>query len=118
MVQYRVDISKAKKVWETAPTISTVQYDIKGHKVLVELFDYGYPMWGEKFSPKGTDIRERFFFDGVRVELDISSTYGIGSRKRRYSWLPKNITKKLWDEKLLENGFTKFGTLKVEGIDY
>ena len=48
MVQYRVDISKAKKVWETAPTISTVQYDIKGHKVLVELFDYSYQC-GESF---------------------------------------------------------------------
>lgn len=104
MVQYYIDLNKAKKVRETAPTISTVQYDIKGHKVLIELFDYGYPMWGEAFSPKGTDIRERFFFDGVRVELDAYNSNG------RYSWLPKNITRKLWDEKLLENGFTKFGT--------
>ena len=110
MTQHYIDLNKAKKVMETAPTISTVQYDIKGYKVLIELFDYGYPMWGEAFSPKGTDIRERFFFDGVRVELDAYNSSGRYAPNGRYSWLPKNITRKLWDEKLLENGFTKSGT--------
>ena len=110
MVQYYVNVSKGNEVMETAPTIHAIQYDLKGHNVLVEFFDYGYPMWGEMFSPKGTDIRERFFFDGVRVELDISARTPSG----RYSWLPKNITRKLWNEKLLENGFTKFGT--YEGV--
>ena len=110
MVQYYIDLNKAKKVMETAPTISTVQYDIKNHKVLIELFDYGYPMWGEAFYPKGTDIRGRFFFDGARVELDAYKSSGRYAPNGRYSWLPKNITRKLWDEKLLENGFTKSGT--------
>ena len=110
MVQYYLNRSKAEEVWETAPTIHAIQYDLKGHNVLVEFFDYGYPMWGEMFSPKGTDIRERFFFDGVRVELDISARTPSG----RYSWLPKNITRKLWNEKLLENGFNIFGI--YEGV--
>jgi len=108
MVQYYVNVSKAKEVMETAPTIHAIQYDLKGHNVLVEFFDYGYPMWGEKFSPKGTDIRERFFFDGVRVELDCYRPNG------RHSWFPKHITRKLWNEKLYENGFNIFGT--YEGV--
>ena len=65
-------------------------------------------MWGEKFSPKGTDIRERFFFDGVRVNLDSPRLNG------RHSWFPKNITRKLWNEKLYENGFNIFGI--YEGV--
>ena len=114
MVQYYVNRSKAEEVWETAPTIHAIQYDLKGHNVLVEFFDFGYPMWGEKFSPKGTDIRERFFFDGARVGLDAYKSSGRYAPNGRYSWLPKNITRKLWNEKLLENGFNIFGI--YEGV--
>tara|TARA_Y100000114_G_scaffold7725_1_gene6154 strand:- start:447 stop:773 length:327 start_codon:yes stop_codon:yes gene_type:complete len=108
MTQYFVNVSKANSVTDNAPTIKTVEYGIKNHTVLIELFDYGYPMWGEQFSPKGTDIRERFFFDGVRVELDTHKPNG------RYSWFPKDITRKLWNEKLLENGFNIFGQIIKE----
>ena len=114
MTQYYIDVNKGKSVIDNAKTISTVQYDIEDHKVLIELFDYGYPMWGETFSPKGTDIRERFFFDGVRVKLD-SINYRYNGR---YSWLPKNITRKLWNEKLLENGFNIFGRIDKESKLY
>ena len=52
MVQYYVNRSKAEEVWETAPTIHAIQYDLKGHNVLVEFFDFGYPMWEKSFLLK------------------------------------------------------------------
>ena len=105
-MQYAVDMNKAEHTWENSPTVDSIQYEIKGHKVLIEFFDYGYPMWGERFSPKGTDLRERIFFDGKRVDrLTVDDFEYIikNPLARRASWLPKNITQKLWNEKLSEH---------------
>ena len=105
MTQYYVDLNKAKSIIDNAPTIKTIRYNIKSYGVLVELFDFGYPMWGKTICPEGTNIKGRFFFNGVRVELYSSPSLENG----RYSWFPKNITRKLWNEKLLENGFDIYG---------
>ncbi len=93
-MQYAVDMNKAEHTRKNAPTVDSIQYEIKGHRVLIELFDYGYPMWGERFSPKGTDLRERIFFDGKIIDEIVMDFK---------EWLPKNITKKLWNEKLSEH---------------
>ena len=106
IMQPFVDMNKAEHVRDTAPTVDSIQYEIKGHTVLIELFDYGYPMWGEKFSPKGDDLRERVFLNGKRVDrLSVEDFEYIikNPLARRASWLPKNITQKLWDQKILEH---------------
>ena len=98
-MQYAVDLNKAEHTWENSPTVDSIEYEIKGHRVMIEFFDYGYPMWGEHFSPKGTDLRERIFFDGKRI-YKWPDVIGCENIKE---WLPKNITQKLWREKLSEH---------------
>lgn len=89
-----IDLSKARHVWATAPTIDTMRAKLSGrHDILVETFDYGKQMgWGK-------DIRFRVYIDGDRISNG-SETLML-YRKRREDWLPTGVTINEWNEMIL-----------------
>ena len=86
-MQIMVNKDRAHKVYNSAPTIKAIAFDIKGHQVTLESFDYGTAMgWG-------ADVRVRVSIDGNVITPFHSLIFGV----RRPDWLPADLTVKQWN---------------------
>ena len=92
-MQFMVNRNKALQVFNTAPSLEVVTYQLRGHAVKLESFDYGLPMGWAK---AGQDIRFRVYLDGN----PLPPFHGLIWDKFRPAWLPKGITVAAWNDAL------------------
>jgi hypothetical protein len=86
-MQVLINMTKAREVFSTAPTINKISFVFKHNTVRVESFDYGTEMgWGY-------DVRVRVFLNGTALP---SGAENIFQHKRPH-WLPANITISNWN---------------------
>ena len=92
-MQFFVNLNKANQVINTAPTLQVVTYELDGHFIRLETFDYGLPMG---WSRAGQDVRARVFLDNIQLP----NLSGLVWDRFRPNWLPKRITVKRWNDAL------------------
>ena len=95
-MQIDVNQNKADNVYYNAPTLVTVDYQIKGHPVRLEGFDYGAPMG---WASAGKDVRPRTYINGNLLP----PFSGVIYTNRRPVWLPKGITIQAWNQALIDH---------------
>lgn len=101
-MQYFVDLNKATQVFNTAPTLQVLTYELDGHFIRIETFDYGLNMgWvaSGRVRQGHNDIRARAFLDNVRLpQFEATIRY-----RNRPNWLPKGITISKWNDALSQH---------------
>ena len=89
-MQVLINMTKAREVFSTAPTINKISFVFKHNTVRVELFDYGTPMgWGY-------DVRTRVFLNGAALPFGAEHIF----QNKRPVWLPVGITISDWNAAL------------------
>ena len=92
-MQFLIDEDKAHEVFHNAPTLQVVTYELAGHIIKLEKFDYGVPMGWAKH---GQDVRARVFID----DIPLPPFQGLIWDRYRTKWLPKCITVTQWNDAL------------------